>query len=148
MGSSASPLTITTVPSTMIPSTLSILISEKLMKTNYPLWRVQVMPALHASQFEGLLTGDDTPPAKQIIITNNDKTTTSTTNPAYVAWVALDQAVLRHLQSSLTRETLMHVSRCTTAMQAWTTLATLYSSQTRVRSVKTRIASPLCFRLL
>jgi hypothetical protein len=101
---------------TAIPSLLSIPTSEKLTKTNYPL--------------EGLLNGDDQPSAKQIIITNDDKTTTSTTNPAYVAWVTRDQAVLEYLLSSLTRETLMHVSRCTTATQVWTTLATLYSSQT------------------
>jgi hypothetical protein len=92
MSSSSSPPTITTVPSTTItvPSTLSILISENLMKTNYPLWRAQVMPALRATQFDGLLTGDDMSPSKQIIVMNDDKTTTSTTNSAYVAWVARD----------------------------------------------------------
>jgi hypothetical protein len=92
MSSFASPPTITTVPSTTItiPSTLSILISENLMKTNYPLWRAQVMPALCATQFDGLLTGDDMSLSKQIIVMNDDKTTTSTTNSAYVAWVARD----------------------------------------------------------
>jgi hypothetical protein len=129
MGSFASPPTTTT--------TLSIPISEKLMKTNYLLWRTQVMPALRAAQFEELFTGDDTAPPKQIVVTNNDKTTT---NPAYDMWVARDQAVLRYLLSSLTRETLMHVSRCTTATQTWTTLATPYSSQMRTCLVNTRIA--------
>jgi hypothetical protein len=32
-------------------------------------------------------------------------------NPAYTPWVARDQAVLDYLLSTLTRETLMHVSR-------------------------------------
>jgi hypothetical protein len=32
-------------------------------------------------------------------------------NPAYTPWVARDQAVLGYLLSTLTRETLMHVSR-------------------------------------
>jgi hypothetical protein len=135
MGSSASPSTTTTVSTTTttIPFTLSIPISEKLTKTNYLLWRAQVMPALREAQFKGLLTSDDMLPAKQIIVMNDDKMTTSTTNPAYVAWVARDQAVLGYLLSSLTCETLMHVSQCTTVTQAWTTLATLYSSQTHAR---------------
>jgi hypothetical protein len=55
-------------------------------------------------------------------------------------WVARDQAVLRYLLSSLTRETLMHVSCYTTATQTWTTLATPYSSQMRTCLVNTRIA--------
>jgi hypothetical protein len=33
----------------------------------------------------------------------------------------------------------MHVSRCTTIAQAWSTLSDLYSSQTRARAVNTRI---------
>jgi hypothetical protein len=40
-----------------VPSILSISISEKLTKGNYPLWRAQVLLAIHATQLEGLLTG-------------------------------------------------------------------------------------------
>jgi hypothetical protein len=75
-----------------------------------------------------------------IDVININKTTTSMTNLAYASWVARDQAVLGYLLSSLTRETLMHISQCTTAAHAWSTLANLYSSQKRARSVNTRIA--------
>jgi hypothetical protein len=34
----------------------------------------------------------------------------------------------------------LHVSRCTTAAQAWGILANLYSSQTRTHSINTQIA--------
>jgi hypothetical protein len=98
-----------------------------------------VLPALRAAQYEGLLTGTDLALAKQVVITNVDKSTTWTDNPAYIAWVARDKAVLGYLLSSLTQETLMHVVRCTMAAKAWGTLATIYSSQTRARSVNTRI---------
>jgi hypothetical protein len=44
----------TTLPSpsstTTVPSILSVLINEKLTKTNYPLWHAQVLPAIHAAQ--------------------------------------------------------------------------------------------------
>jgi hypothetical protein len=95
---------------TIIPSILSVPISEKLTKTNYPLWRAHVLPTIRAAQLEDLLTGDDVAPAKTVVITNTDKSSTMMTNPAYASWVARDQAVLGYLLSSLTHETLLHVS--------------------------------------
>jgi hypothetical protein len=121
---------------TTISSILFVSRSEKLTKMNYPLWR-QVLPAIRVAQLEDLLTGDDVAPVKTVVITNTDKSITTTTNPAYASWVVRDQAVLGYLLSSLTPEMLLHVSRCTTA--AWSTLANLYSSQTRECSVNTRI---------
>jgi hypothetical protein len=87
---------------TTTPSIPSIPISEKLTKMNYLLWRAQVLPALRAAQYGGLLTGTDLAPVKQVVITNVDKYTTLTNNPAYIAWVARDQTVLGYLLSSLT----------------------------------------------
>jgi hypothetical protein len=129
MGSPATPASSsnTTIPS--ILSILSIPISEKLTKTNYTLWRAQVLPDLRASRFEGLLNGVDPAPEQYLVVTNADKTTTKEVNPAYTLWVARDQAVLGYLLSSLMRETLLHVSRCTTVEQAWSTLANLYSDR-------------------
>jgi hypothetical protein len=136
MGSSTSPWTTTNVATTTIPS---IPINEKLTKMNHPLWCAYVLPAICTPQYEGLLTGTDIVSSKQVVVTNVDKSTTSTDNPTYFVWVALDQAVLGYLPSSLTRETLMHVSRCTTAAEARGTLATLYSSQMCARWINTRI---------
>jgi hypothetical protein len=69
MGSSTSPSTTTNVATTTIPSIISRPISEKLTKMNYPLWHAQVLPAICVAQYEGLLTGTDLAPAKQVIIT-------------------------------------------------------------------------------
>jgi hypothetical protein len=80
------------------------------------------------------------PPVQYLTVTNSDKMVSKEANPAYALWVARDQAVLVYVLSSLTRETLMHVSRCSTATQAWSTLVDLYSSQTRACAVNTRIA--------
>ena len=123
-----------------VPSILVIPISEKLTKNNYPLWRAQVLLAVRAAQLEGLLTGAEKSPEHFISVTNDDKTVSKVSNPAYTSWIVRDQAVLGYLLSSLTRETLMHVSRCVTAADAWGMLADLYSSQTRARAVNTRIA--------
>jgi hypothetical protein len=49
---------------TAIPTTLSSLIREKLIKDNYMLWHTQVMPTIRTAELEGCLTGDEKPPAK------------------------------------------------------------------------------------
>jgi hypothetical protein len=73
---------------TAIASTLSIPISKKLTKMNYPLWRAQVLPAICVVQFEDLLTGDDSTSYKHLVVTDADKSISSTPNPAYISWVA------------------------------------------------------------
>jgi hypothetical protein len=129
MGFSTTPaMSASTLPSTTtIPSIVSILISKKLMKTNYPLWSTQVLPPIRAVQLEGLLIGDDKELEKTITKIVDEKFVQEP-NPTYVLWVTRDQAVLEFLLSSLMRETLMHVSRCTSSVQAWSALNELYSS--------------------
>jgi hypothetical protein len=61
----------------------------------------------HAA-LDDLLTGDDLPPEKEITSIVDDKPVKSC-NPAYLVWVARDQAILGYLLSMLTRETLQHV---------------------------------------
>jgi hypothetical protein len=86
------------------------------------------LPAIHAAQLEGLLTSDEKRPEKTLKASKADNSTDEKPNPTYIAWLARDQAVLGYLLESLTRETLLHVSRCTTAAaKAWSVLAALYA---------------------
>jgi hypothetical protein len=136
MGSTIVPSTSST---TAIPSILAVPISEKLTKSNYPLWSAQVMPPLRAAQLEDLVTGAEQPPEKTIDIVVDGKTVKQP-NPAYTNWVIQDQAVLGYFLASLTRETMLHVARCPTSAEVWSLLSDLYASQSRARSVNTRIA--------
>jgi hypothetical protein len=136
MGSIIVPSTSST---TAILSILAVPISEKLMKSNYPLWSAQVMPPLRAAQLEDLVTGAEKPPEKTIDVVVDGKTVNQP-NPAYTNWVIRDQAVLGYLLASLTRETMLHVARCPTSTDVWSLLSDLYASQSRARSVNTRIA--------
>jgi hypothetical protein len=54
--------------------------------------------------------------------------------------VTSSQTVLGYLFSSLTHETLMHVSRSTSPAQAWCMLVNLYASQSHVHTINTWIA--------
>jgi uncharacterized membrane protein YgcG len=124
--------------STTTPSILAAPVSEKLTKSNHPLWHAQVVPPIHVAQLEDFLTGNEKQPEKDITVTI-DKKSVKQRNPAYTAWMARDQTVLGYLLSSLTRETLMHVSWCTSSAQAWHMPAHLYSSQSQARTVNMRI---------
>jgi hypothetical protein len=129
----------TTSTSTVIPSILAVPVNEKLTRANYPLWSAQVLLAIRAAQLEDLILGVEKAPEKDITVVIDDKSLQQW-NPTYTAWVVRDQAVLGYILSTLTRETLMHVSRCSTSAAAWRTLVDLYSSQMRARSVNTQIA--------
>jgi hypothetical protein len=123
MSNSATPST----SNATVPSILVVPISEMLTQANYPLWTAQVLPAIRAAQLDDLLTCADLPPEKEITSVVDNKLIKSR-NSAYSVWVARDQAVLGYLLSTLTHETLQHVSRCSTSAQAWRMLADLYSS--------------------
>jgi hypothetical protein len=120
---------------TTVPSLLTAPVSEKLTKVNYPLWSAQVLPAIRVAQLEDLLLGVEKVPDKEITVVIDGKSKQQR-NPA---WIARDQAVLGYIMSTLTHETLLHVSWCTKAAGAWKSLAALYLSQSRARSVNTRI---------
>jgi hypothetical protein len=132
--------------STTIPSILAVPISEKLMKSNYPPSHAQVLPAVQATQLDDLLTGEEKEPDKEITFVINEKSVKQR-NPAYTTWMERDQATLGYLLSSLTHETLMHVSCCTYSAQAWRMLTNLYASQSRAHAVNTRIALTMTKKL-
>jgi hypothetical protein len=122
-----------------IPASFQIPIAEKLSKSNYQLWRAQILPPIRAVQLDGLLTGADETPAKTIQVKTGD-TTTEQPNPEYARWVSRDQALLGYLLSSLTREVLMGVTTLNTSAEVWSSLEGMFSTRTRARSVNTRIA--------
>jgi hypothetical protein len=86
---------------TTIPSILAIPVSEKLTKSNYPLWSAQVLSAIQAARLHGLLIGVETPPPAKEITTVVADMPVKQSNPAYTAWVARHQSVLGYLLSTL-----------------------------------------------
>jgi hypothetical protein len=75
--------------STTIPSSaFSVSVREKLTKSNYLLWHVQVMPAICIVELEGFLTDDEKPPNKTIYTKDDKGNDVLLHNPAYSQWVA------------------------------------------------------------
>jgi hypothetical protein len=90
-------------------------------------------------QLDDLLNSEEKEPDKEITVIIDEKSAKQC-NRAYMAWMARDEVVLGYLFLSLSHETLMHVSRCTSSAQAWHMLANLYASQPRARVINMRIA--------
>jgi hypothetical protein len=75
-------------------------------RSNYPIWRAQILPAIRGVQLVGLLDGTDAAPAKTLVIAPADKEKESTEstmvpNPAYATWLARDQIVLSYILNGL-----------------------------------------------
>jgi hypothetical protein len=49
-------------------------VTEKLTRSNFNLWKAQVMPAIRGAQLEGLLDGSDAAPPKEITVQADVKT--------------------------------------------------------------------------
>jgi hypothetical protein len=64
---------------------------------------------IRAAQLDDFLTSEEKQSKKEIMVIIDEKSIKQH-NPAYTAWMARDQAILGYLLSSLTHETLMHVS--------------------------------------
>jgi uncharacterized membrane protein YgcG len=114
-------------------------VSEKLGKTNHALWKVQVYAAIHGARLQGHLSGAAKKLDAEIAVTVDGKTEKKA-NPAFEDWEAVDQQVLGFLLTSLSRDVLMQVARCTTAAEAWTTIDQMYSIHTRARAINTYYA--------
>lgn len=122
------------------PASFAQKITEKLSKSNYALWRVQVLPAMRGAQLEGFLDGTEVAPPKMITEKGADGKNVTMPNPEYARWLELDQQVLSYLLSSLSRDALSQVALLKTASEVWRALEKVHSSQSRARAVNTRIA--------
>jgi hypothetical protein len=121
---------------------LGYAVVEKLTKTNYSLWKVQVLHILRGAQLQGYLDGSTVAPDKKISIKpTRDKTeVTQVVNPKYVQWSALEQQVLGFLLTSMTKDVMAQVASCSTPKEVWTLLEQTYTSRSKVRVVNTRMA--------
>jgi hypothetical protein len=70
-------------------------------------------------------------PAKMVSVSAADGASASTKiNPDYVRWHTHDQALLRYLLSSVTREVLMGITTASSSTEACSTLEEMYGSKT------------------
>ncbi|KAK4415341.1 hypothetical protein Salat_2641500 [Sesamum alatum] len=106
----------------------------RLTKTNFLIWRAQLLPYLRSTKLLGYLDGSIAVPAQYV-----NAGAAQVPNPAYSQWYDQDQQVLSGLLSSISEEVLQDVVDATTSKEAWDTLQRMFLSTTRARIVQIRV---------
>ena len=108
----------TLISNTDFPSTrltaVHHLITIKLTRENYLLWKAQVVPYLRGQHLFQFVDGSSTIP-QPTITASSDGASTTIINPEFTQWQLQDQIVLSALISSLSEKVIAHVVRCTTS---------------------------------
>jgi hypothetical protein len=107
----------------------------KLTNTNYPVWLPQIVSHLKGGSIFGYVDGS-TPCPSPTVTSTKDGVSTTSPNPAFLHWSMQDQLLLGAINSALFEKMLTHVIRCATSRDAWMTLETLFTSQTKTRTMQ------------
>ncbi|CAO2196137.1 unnamed protein product [Urochloa humidicola] len=119
---------------------LGVQITEKLSKTNHALWKAQVLTAIRGARMEGHITGKTGAPAAEVEEKQNDGTVVKVSNPAFEEWFARGQQVLGLLFTSVGKDVLAQIAAAPTAAVAWATVGTMFTAQTRAKTMNVRLA--------
>uniref|UniRef100_A0A2N9GIX5 Reverse transcriptase Ty1/copia-type domain-containing protein n=1 Tax=Fagus sylvatica TaxID=28930 RepID=A0A2N9GIX5_FAGSY len=125
--------TASTVTSPSAPTSLTAvhhLITIKLTRENYLLWKAQIVPYLKGQYLFGFIDGSRPAPS-QISASDSDAP-----HPDFQAWHLQDQLIMSALISSLSENILAHVVKCSTSREVWVTLKRMFTSQSRARTMQ------------
>uniref|UniRef100_A0A2N9J7Y7 Uncharacterized protein n=1 Tax=Fagus sylvatica TaxID=28930 RepID=A0A2N9J7Y7_FAGSY len=117
MASSSSNLTASSALSASPPTSLIAvhhLITIKLTRDNYLLWKAQIVPYLRGQHLFAFLDGSRPAPPPSLP-TQLAEATALVPNPEFQAWHLQDQLILSALISSLSKNILAHVVKCSTS---------------------------------
>uniref|UniRef100_A0A2N9H277 Retrotransposon Copia-like N-terminal domain-containing protein n=1 Tax=Fagus sylvatica TaxID=28930 RepID=A0A2N9H277_FAGSY len=93
------------------------LVTIKLTRDNYLLWKAQIVSYLRGQHLFGFLDGSRLAPLQSLTITT-DGTSKLQPNPDFQAWLVQNQMILSALISSLTENILAYVVKCTTSSRS------------------------------
>lgn len=114
-------------------------VSEKLEKSNFPLWSMQFLSAICGAQLGHHLDLDTEPPPKKIV-KDATKPNELSSNPEYETWYAKYQQIFNYLTSSVSKEVMVQISTCTTSAEIWKAIQDMTASQSRGRIINTCMA--------
>jgi hypothetical protein len=125
----------TTVPTSSLITNLPHLVTVKLTRDNFLLWKAQIVPYLKGQKVLGHVDGTIPMPPQSIPASSDGSITIP--NPAFLTWVQQDQMVLSALISSLTESLIAQVVGYFTSCEVWTALERLFASHSRARIMQT-----------
>jgi hypothetical protein len=92
------------------------MVTIKLTRDNYLLWKAQIVPYLRGQHLFGFLDASWLAPPQTINVTTNGISKLQP-NPEFQSWIIQDQMILSALISSLSENVLAYVVRCTTSQE-------------------------------
>lgn len=127
------------IPNAHQPSQPFILVSLnhtlKLTSTNYISWKTQIEATLIGYDLHKYVDGSFPTPSKLITFEGLEAD-----NPAYNTWVRQDKLLYGALAGTLSDPLVPLISRCTTSLEAWNTLARTFANPSKghVKQIKER----------
>jgi hypothetical protein len=112
--------------STVSLHSITSMITIRLSRDNFLLWKTQAVPALRAAHLYGYI--DSTvvkPPPTLVEGTGPDAKEVA--NPAFLRWFQQDQLVLLALLGSMSEDLVGQMTRLTTSKVVWDTLHAMFS---------------------
>jgi hypothetical protein len=123
--------------STVSLHSITSMITIRLSRDNFLLWKTQAVPALRAAHLYGYIDGTIVkPPPTLVEGTGTDAKEVA--NPAFLRWFQQDQLVLLALLGSMSEDLVGQMTRLTTSKAVWDTLHAMFSSQNRARVMQIR----------
>jgi uncharacterized membrane protein YgcG len=128
---SAAPAPVVTIGS------ISSLITIRLTRENFLLWKTQAVPALHAAHLFGYVDGSIAAPPPTLTEGTGDAAR-QIANPAYLSWYQQDQLVLIALLGSMSEDIVGQMTQLTTSAAVWAALQAMFGAQNRARKMQIR----------
>lgn len=131
----------TSIPTTL-PTSFNNTITIRLDRSNYLLWKTQVVPAIAGQGWYGFLDGSCACPPATITTGSGDAATTAA-NPEYARWWYADQRVLSILVGSMSEDILAQMVGRTTSASVWSCVTDLFSAQNRagIRQIRRQLTT-------
>ncbi|PIA30120.1 hypothetical protein AQUCO_05700086v1 [Aquilegia coerulea] len=103
-------------------------VAIKLDRTNYLLWKSQLLPILYGTDMLSMVDGTISTP-QEVVAVN----ATTVINPKFIEWKKKDQILLSWIHATLTPPVFAQVVGYKTARETWEALDRAYMSQTNAR---------------
>ena len=135
LSSSASTVNTIASPSPTTLTTIHDLITIKLTRDNYLLWKAQIVSYFKGQHLYGYLDGTTpAPPRVSTVVVDGDIQTLQ--YPKFQHWHLQDQMILNAIISSLSKKILTHVVKCTTSWDVLQALECMFTSQSRATTMQ------------
>ncbi|KAH9803128.1 G-type lectin S-receptor-like serine/threonine-protein kinase [Citrus sinensis] len=107
-------------------------------RSNYLLWRFQVLASIRGNRLEGFINGTKPAPEEQFTQVGADGSIQKIDNPEYQNWRSQDQTLFGWMLSSISEGTLNLVINCGSSFDVWRTLEKKFGVQSEARVFQLR----------